>query len=238
MRKHGWKVWRDEVSIGGGAVWHTALDTGLRKADAVLVLVSAKSVKSEWVTYEYAFATGAAIPVVAVSLDKTDAPGPIRKFQAIAYPGPDAAARIHAGLLDQASRAAESLKTTPMLFARFYEEDGEIYRLSNARVPAIAMELWVEHAPPRTTEVAFEVLEGVEGSTWTVKRSKRTQARQFLTDEGFNLWGDVDIVARGRTPGGRDWTTRSRVYDALVRYYANVQPSADVRKGLKQIRDN
>jgi hypothetical protein len=66
----------------------------------------------------------------------------------------------------------------------------------------------------------------------------KKQTRDFLTDEEFNVWGDVDIWARGMLPTGKEWITKSRLYDALIGYYKNQPTSTDVQKALKQIREN
>lgn len=233
----GWEVFRDEVGISAGTEWRPALDTNLRKARAMVLLVSPASRASNWVTYEYAFASGAGIPVVSVSLKGAKAPKAIRHFQSQLYPSPDAFQRIHDGLLVQIREAKSVGRPDPTLVAKFYEKRGCVHRQSDDRIPELLMELWVEHAPATTTEVAFNILEDVVEPEWTIKRQRRPAAREFLTDD-ISLWGDVDIVARGALSTGKSWTTRSRLYDALVRYYATEDPNADVRRALKQIRQN
>src|SRR4051812_10230879 len=94
----GWEVWRDEVSISAGSLWRTEIDTGLRKANAIVLIVSSSSMASNWVTYEYAFAVGARIAAVAVVVGETELPEPIRTFQRVSYPSDAAISRIDEGL--------------------------------------------------------------------------------------------------------------------------------------------
>jgi TIR domain-containing protein len=231
-----WDVFRDDVSISPGDLWETSIDIGLKKADAMIILVSAASSLSQWVTYEYAFATGAEKPVIAVVLPGSQLPLPIRKYQSVFYPGDDAVEQIDKGLRNQVNRARRASESAPTLMAKFYENDGKVRR-SRATLPVIDLELWVVNAPSSTAEVAFEILEEVNGRKWSVKRTPAA-VREFLTDQRFGLWGDVDIWARGTIPGGEDWTTSSRLYEALLRYYEKNPASADVQKALRQIRDN
>jgi len=54
----------------------------------------------------------------------------------------------------------------------------------------------------------------------------------------MNSYGDIEIWARGV---GRDeglWLSKSTLYEALIRYYTQRTTSAEVRRGLKQIREN
>lgn len=236
----GWKVWRDEVAIAAGAEWPSAIDMGLRDSAAVVVLISQNSAGSAWVTYEYAFATGAGCPVVAVIAGNAAVPGPIRKFQVVRLGSVGAARSVHAGLVEQieaSARAKAGSGGAPVLVAKFAEDkNGELYWRPTKKVEEIRMELWLENAPYRTTSVDFEVLADVKDPAWTLERGPG--ARAFLTDDEFSLYGDVDIVARGHLPKGRDWTTRSRLYDALVRYYAGQKLDDARRRALEQIRKN
>jgi hypothetical protein len=78
-------IWRDVRSIAGGQRWSPAIEKGIRDSRGVLVLVTPASVTSEWVLYEYAFATGAGIPIVAVVAPGVPVPKPIQQFQEVKY---------------------------------------------------------------------------------------------------------------------------------------------------------
>jgi hypothetical protein len=232
-----WTVWRDEISIGAGTQWSSAIDTSLRASAAVVVLVTRNSATSAWVTYEYAFATGAGRPVVAVVAGKATVPDPIRKFQIVRLAAVDAARSIHEGLLLQIKTAAEAVTGGPPVFVAKFREDqhGRLNWRPTKNVDEIPMELWLENVPPKTTSVDFSVLADVRGKDWTLEPSPG--ARPYLADD-VSLYGDVDIVARGHLRNGRDWTTRTRLYDALVRYYTGEELDNATRRALEQIRQN
>jgi hypothetical protein len=238
LEKFNWKVWRDESGIQAGDVWAAAIDAGLRGADALVVLLTPNSARSQWVTYEYAFATGAQLPVVAATIGQDTVPDPIRKFQVVPYSGKKAVTRIHEALVSQQHKLQTQSDGVPALIAKCWEDkNGELWWKSRHKVAEIAMDMWVDNAPPKTEEVKFEILAEVKDPTWTVRRRKKPSTREFLTKK-MSLWGDVDIVARGIGKGRGEWTTSTRLYDSLLPYYDGKQLSEDVREALEQIRDN
>lgn len=64
-------VWLDGDSLHAGDIWRVQIDAGLATADAVVVLLSAASDQSKYVTYEwgYGFASGATL--ILLRLDAT-----------------------------------------------------------------------------------------------------------------------------------------------------------------------
>jgi hypothetical protein len=234
-------VFRDERSITAGQGFFGAIEKGIRDCRGVVVLVTASSATSQWVTYEYAFAKGARVPVVAVRVRRAKIPGPIQHFQVVEHTDAESAAKkIDDGILAQSRAAARERLSTPTLMAKFQEVDGELLLASDDKPPSICMDLWLEHVPPATRSVAFEILDlGFRDEKWTVRRKKRdtTAAREFLTDD-MNSYGDVEIWARGVGPGTGSWSHTSGLYEALERYYRDRFKSTKVRRALKQIREN
>jgi len=128
----------------------------------------------------------------------------------------------------------------PKLFARFQEYSGKLSQIPErgTKLHSYAMDLWIEDAPEHTEKVAFEILdEEVEDRTWSIKKKNKASVRQFLTDD-MNLYGDVEILARGLTGSATQWVAKSSLYDALRRHYAQESIGKDVRAALKQIKDN
>ena len=66
FEKAGHTVWVDERAISPGADWRTEIDQGIQAADALIAVMSPEAARSEYVTYEWAFALGRGIPVVPV----------------------------------------------------------------------------------------------------------------------------------------------------------------------------
>ena len=235
-------VWRDVRSIAAGERWAEAIETGIRGSRGAIVLITQASANSEWVTYEYAFATGAGVPVIAVSVQGAPVPSPIQRFQIVTYTNPSTVAKlIDAGLSEQSRIAGQKRASSPILFAKFREFNGEPEIASpDKKIPALCMELWLEQVPKETERVAFEIPdEGFRDRKWSVKRTRVASGieRAFLTDD-MNSYGDIELWARGFGRGVGNWSASWRLYEALVRYYQSRSMSAGVRAALKQIRDN
>ncbi len=69
----GHSVWWDVRSIQAGADWQRAIDTGIVDSDAVVLLLSAHSVASEWVTKELEIARAKHKAILPVRIDEIDA---------------------------------------------------------------------------------------------------------------------------------------------------------------------
>lgn len=68
LMAQGHRPWRDTQSIEG-ADWHHEMEAAIDAADALLVLVTAGAATSTLVTYEWAYALGAGVPVFAIIYD-------------------------------------------------------------------------------------------------------------------------------------------------------------------------
>jgi hypothetical protein len=240
LQQRGLTVWRDARSIAAGERWAEAIEKGIRGARGVVVLVTAASARSEWVTYEYAFATGARIPIVVVAVRGARVAVPLERFQTVPYSEASGAAKkIDDGIQAQSRAAGQERATAPIILAKFQEVNGKLYRASPANTPSLGIDLWIEHAPRQTLSVAFEILDlGFSDRKWTVRRARRTaDLREFLTDD-MNSYGDIEIWARGIGSGSGNWFAKSTLYEALVRYHNGRPASAEIRRGLKQIRKN
>jgi HEAT repeat protein len=63
-------TWRD-LDVCAGEDWRSEIDGGIKDAVAVLVVMSPQSAQSVYVSYEWAFALGAGVPVIPVLLNLT-----------------------------------------------------------------------------------------------------------------------------------------------------------------------
>ena len=68
LMARGHRPWR-EPQPTAGAPWHDEMDAAIRMADALIVLVTAAA-NSVFVTYEWALALGAGVPVFAILYDE------------------------------------------------------------------------------------------------------------------------------------------------------------------------
>jgi TIR domain len=58
LAKHGLSVWRDEEELFPGDNWALRIGEALQKSNAMVVLVSPKSMQSKWVRHEIEYALG------------------------------------------------------------------------------------------------------------------------------------------------------------------------------------
>ena len=78
-------IWMDR-HIEPGDDWEEKIDQALRDAWVVLVIVSAKSSQSYYVTYEWSYALGLGVKVIPLIIEKTDARHPkIAKLQHLEF---------------------------------------------------------------------------------------------------------------------------------------------------------
>ena len=64
-------AWRDD-SIPGGEDWRSQIDNAIKEAFALIVVITPASKRSEYVTYEWAYAWGAGVKVIPLLLKKTE----------------------------------------------------------------------------------------------------------------------------------------------------------------------
>lgn len=69
LMAQGHRPWIDPQPIAG-ASWHYEVDAAIRTADALIVLVTAAAAHSTYVTYEWALAVGAGLPVFAIIFEE------------------------------------------------------------------------------------------------------------------------------------------------------------------------
>src|SRR5262249_4211413 len=113
-RRNG--VWRDITSIEGGKRWSQAIEEGIRASRGTVVLLTPASSASAWVTYEYAFATGAGVPVVGVAVRGTTIPRPIQQYHIIRYEKLSQISKaVSEGLRAQSNLLAQKTSTPNLL---------------------------------------------------------------------------------------------------------------------------
>ncbi|MBN1669279.1 MAG: TIR domain-containing protein, partial [Anaerolineales bacterium] len=69
LEQRGVRVWRDEENISAGAHFGIAIEQAIRRADAVVVLLTDKAAESLWVRNEIEYARGAGKPIFPLRLD-------------------------------------------------------------------------------------------------------------------------------------------------------------------------
>src|SRR5258708_32003422 len=72
LRESGRIPWQDLRNLRGGDNWQATIDDALRNAEALVVVMSPQATKSQYVTYEWAFALGAGVRVIPVVKKRTE----------------------------------------------------------------------------------------------------------------------------------------------------------------------
>jgi CheY-like chemotaxis protein len=72
LKEAGIQVWLDNGALHAGQEWRKAIDDGIASSDVCLVIVTPKSCKSSYVTYEWAYALGKGIKVIPLLFEDAD----------------------------------------------------------------------------------------------------------------------------------------------------------------------
>jgi CheY-like chemotaxis protein len=72
LQKAGIQVWLDQGALHVGEEWRDAIDEGISSSDVFLVVLTPKSCKSPYVTYEWAFALGKGIKVIPLLFEDAE----------------------------------------------------------------------------------------------------------------------------------------------------------------------
>ncbi|MFN8448990.1 MAG: toll/interleukin-1 receptor domain-containing protein [Anaerolineae bacterium] len=75
----------DTEFLSGGTMWMESIDSNIRSAAALILVMSPESSASNYVTYEWAFAFGSDIPVIPIMLRTTDVHPRLSGYQYITF---------------------------------------------------------------------------------------------------------------------------------------------------------
>jgi hypothetical protein len=71
LEQAGYTAWIDSDRLGPGVDWRQEIDQAIKKAGALIAVMSVDARGSEYVTYEWAFAWGAGVKVIPIMLRET-----------------------------------------------------------------------------------------------------------------------------------------------------------------------
>jgi len=72
LQAAGFRVWIDTEQLRAGENWREAINYAIKDSFALVLVISPNAQKSEYVTYEWAFAQGAGVKVIPLLLKPTD----------------------------------------------------------------------------------------------------------------------------------------------------------------------
>jgi hypothetical protein len=71
LDQKGYTAWIDTDRLGPGVDWRQEIDEAIKRATAVIAIMSVEARESEYVTYEWAFAWGAGVKLIPIMLHET-----------------------------------------------------------------------------------------------------------------------------------------------------------------------
>jgi hypothetical protein len=215
--------WQDLRNLKGGKPWLPAIDDALRKAEALVVVMSPHATQSQYVTYEWAFAVGAGIPVIPVIAEKTDELHPkIESLQYIDFTTGRGSPWVN--LLKSLPGPPTIIPIGSEIRAKFSVVGGKPEKEDGYYLLSVFL-----HKPPRgADQVTYEFHEE------TLEKTRYlTKAANFELSIQSN--GDLLLTAVIRRPGKKTLRIDSSLYDALRRGHGS-KVSPQVKRALGVIR--
>jgi len=223
LRESRVRPWQDLRNLVGGDSWQETVDTALRNAAALIVIISPHASRSQYVTYEWAFALGAGVRVIPVLYKETRLHPRLKSIHYIDFASGRGTPWID--LRRALPFRAAKTQVKPELNAWFSLVDDE---------PEIdddgdySVRVGVVKAPRNAQKVTYELHdETLKHSKWTTKAAATQFASQFWSN------GDLLVTATINTPK-REIKVVSSLYDALRRGHRRGANSA-VKRALKRI---
>ena len=71
LEKHGFRAWIDTERLTPGIEWREEIDDAIQKSTALIAIMSPSAKKSEYVTYEWAYAWALKLKVIPIMLERT-----------------------------------------------------------------------------------------------------------------------------------------------------------------------
>lgn len=216
--------WQASIDLKGGENWQDAIDKALRNAEALVVVMSPHATKSQYVTYEWAFAFGAGVPVIPVVRKRTTLHPRLNTLQYIDFTKGRGAPFV--GLLKALPTRSSKIKDGgPEIRAKFNVVGGKPEKEGNYYV----IRVYIHNAPLATDQVTYEFHDE------TLKRGKwysRSAARNFESAVRSN--GDSVMTAEFRTQGKQSLRIATSLYDALRAGHPK-KPGPRIKRALGEI---
>src|SRR6059036_818202 len=71
IQEAGFETWVDSDRLHAGEDWRAEIDSAMKNAFALIVIMTSEAKASEYVTYEWAFAWGVGVKVIPIMLKTT-----------------------------------------------------------------------------------------------------------------------------------------------------------------------
>ena len=225
LKESGRTPWQD-LRIKGGAMWQDAIDNALRNAEALVVVMSPHAARSQYVTYEWAFAVGAKILVIPVLKESAKLHPRLNAIQAIDFTTRRGTPWVNLRNSLPAPPPSSPGKVVPEIRAKFSLVDGKLEKEDGYYLINIS----VDNAPKGADQVTYEFHdETLKRAKWPSKAAKADFKSSIYSN------GDSLLSASIRTRGKEKLRIASSLYDALQRGHGT-DPKPPVKQALAKFK--
>ncbi len=215
--------WHDLHNIKGGDNWLATIDEALRNAEALIVVMSPWATRSQYVTYEWAFALGAGIPVIPVVKKQTPLHPRLTTIQYIDFTTRSGSPWV--SLRNALPALPSTMRIGPELRAKFNLVHGK----PEQRGDYYVIDVYIHDAPPGADRVTYEFHdETLRKSKWSTK-SAATKFESTILSNGDSL-----LTATIRTPGKKPLRIACPLYEAL-KFGHGPKPKPEIKKAIRKI---
>lgn len=223
LRESGRIPWQDLRNLRGGDYWQTTIDDALRDAEALVVIMSPQATRSQYVTYEWAFALGAGVRVIPVVRKRTSLHPRLSSIQYIDFTTRRGAPWVN--LRKSLPPQPSTIRIGPEIRARFSVVGGQPQKENGY----YEIQVYLHNAPRAADKVTYEFHdETLTRSKWPTRAAAASFESTFLSN------GDSLITASIRTPGKKPLRIASSLYDALRRGHGS-NPGPRIQRALRKI---
>lgn len=230
LRKSDIVAWQDVKELRGGDGWQDRIDDALSDAKALIVVMSPAATKSQYVTYEWAFALGAGVRVIPVLRKTAELHPRLSSLQYVDF-RPGRVRNPWVRLLNSLPNAPEPprLDGPPTITAKFDLTNGEPSRTKSGEY---VIWLSIEHLPRKVTKVVYEAHDdSFDIPQWT-EDNPADQFNTWMHSDGDVLVTAVVYTARKQLP-----RTGTTLLDALRKTHGRSRNPA-IKKALRDIEIN
>ncbi|HXA20527.1 MAG TPA: toll/interleukin-1 receptor domain-containing protein [Thermoanaerobaculia bacterium] len=218
--------WQDLRDLRGGYDWREAIDDALREAEVLVVVMSPRATRSQYVTYEWAFALGAGVRVIPVLREKTRLHPRLAGFHYIDFTTGRGTPWVDLWKALPARHVRSD--ADPEIWARFSLLDGRPEMEDGYYVIQISL----RQAPHHVRQVIYELHdETLAQRTWSTKA--------VTTSFESLIWSTGDVLVTATihmSKAKKQLRIATTLYEALRRGHGR-NPNENVRKALHKIKE-
>ncbi len=217
-------AWQDSSDIRVGYDYQDEIDNALRSASALIVIMTPNATKSEFVTYEWAFAIGAGVRVIPVVRGVTNLHPRLAAIQFIDFTEPKPWVRLREAL----PFATRKRRASPGITARFEINDQE----PQTAAKGYAVGVSVSAAPRNTKKIIYEIYDETSKLLKLSSSNPKTDFKAIFTTDG-----DVLVKATIIRTGAKPLSVDAPLFEALRRTHGRSKAKS-VRAALEHIKEN